>query len=149
MVLKKLLLNLKFLAVFVIVLGIFIYILYDYNFTNISSYIFTTIHSDALGWDYFYTTNNIYADSINKFKDDLICIQGFQNTLGTPVDGYDVTDLRVFKEMFFKGHGQLCIFSPDRIIKVNGIIVNNTELYTVHPNLVNYFFELFGINNLR
>ena len=147
--LKKLLFNFLFLAVFVIVLGIFIYILNDYSFTNISSYIFTTIHSDALGAHYIYITNNIFADSISNFKDDLIVIQSHQTSLGTPVNGYEITDLRLFKEFFFKGDGKLCIFSPDHIIKVNGLIVNNTDLYTVHPNLVLYFFDLFGIDLLR
>lgn len=143
MVLKKVNLKVLFLAVFVIVLGI--YILYDYSFTNIFNSIFTNIHSDVVGYHLEYTTNHIYADSIDNFKDDLIVIQSQQGFLGIPVDGYDVTDLKTFKEMFFKGYGKLCIFSPDQQIKVNGLIVNNTDLYTVHPNLVDYFFELFGI----
>lgn len=146
------LLNKKLLIIIlglVIVSGMLIYILNDNSFTNLFDYIFTTIHSDPTGFVYYYTTNDIYADSIAKFKDDLIFIQSFQQSLGIPVDGYEVTDLKVFKEMFFKGHGQLCIFSPDQIIKVNGIILNKTELYTVHPHLVDYFFELFGINDIR
>jgi hypothetical protein len=135
------------LSLIIIILSIFIY--NDYSFTNLYDNIFTTIHCDPSGLNFYYITNNIYADSIDNFKDDLICIQSFQGALGTPVDGYEVTDLRVFKEMFFKGEGQLCIFSPDQNIKVNGIMLNNkTDLYTVHPNLVHHFFDLFGIDNI-
>jgi hypothetical protein len=143
--------NIKILIIIlslITILSIFIYNVY--SFTNLYFNYFTTIHChcDPVGYDYFYTTNTIYADSIDNFKDDLICVQSFQESLGTPVNGYDVTNIKVFKEMFFKGEGKLCIFSPDRIIKVNGIILNNAELHTVHPNLVDYIFELFGINNI-
>ena len=143
--------NIKILIIILLllitILSIFIY--NDYSFTNLYYNIFTTIHCDPSGYNFYYKTNTIYADSISKFKDDLICIQSFQQKLATPVNGYEITDLKTFKEMFFQGYGQLCIFSPDQIIKVNGLIVNNKELYTVDPHLVNYFFELFGIDDLR
>ena len=142
--------NLKILIIIlslITILSIFIY--NDYSFTNLYGNIFTTIHCDPLGYHFHYTTSDIYDDSIVKLKDDLIAIQSYQGTLGTPVNGFEVTDLRIFKEMFFKGHGKLCIFSLDQNIRVNGIIVNNSELYTVDPNLVHYFFDLFGINDMQ
>jgi hypothetical protein len=126
MFLKKLLLNLLFLSVFVIVLGIFIYILNDNSFTNISSYIFTTIHCDPIN---------------DVFKDQLIILQSFHDYLVVPVDGYDIVDEDVFMDMFKNRSGKLgliqcstnvtgglsfkgpCVYT----IKVNNII------HTVHP----------------
>jgi len=143
----------KNIKILIIILSLFtilsIFIYNDYSFTNLYGKIFATIHCDPLGYHLHYTTSDIYHPSIEKLKDDLIAIQAFQGTLGTPVDGFEVTDLRIFKEMYFKGEGKLCIFSLDQNIRVNGIIVNNSELYTVHPNLVNYFFDLFGINDMQ
>lgn len=147
MLLNKIIKILIIIFSLITILNIFIY--NDYSFTNLYDNIFTTINCDALGYIYDYKTHDIYHDSIEQFKDDLICIQSFQDRLGTPANGYDVTNLKSFKEMFFQGYGKLCIFSPDQVIKVNGIIVNNTDLFTVHPDLVNYFFDLFGIDNLR
>jgi hypothetical protein len=142
--------NIKILIIIlslITILSIFIY--NDYSFTNLYYNIFTTIHCDPSGYIIHYTSNTIYADSIDQFKDDLICIQSFQGTLGTPVNGFEVTELRIYKEMFFKEHGQLCIFSLEQNLRVNGIIVNNAELYTVHPDLIHSFFDLFGIDLLN
>jgi hypothetical protein len=130
----------------VIISGIFIYNIDDDSFTNFYNSIFTTIYCDAAGIDYTYVSNTVYVDQVVKFRDDLICIHSFQHLLNNPVEAYEITDFTLYRDMLFKGDGKLCIFTPDQIIIVNGLIVNNTDLYTVHPDLVFKLFDLFGID---
>jgi hypothetical protein len=140
--------NIKILIIIlglITILSIFIYNLNDDSFTNLHNYIFRTIYSDVVGYHFDFITNDFYTCTVDKFRDDLICIQSLQDTLGTPNDGYEIKEYRLFKEMFFKGHGKLCIFSPDQINKVNGLIINNVILHTVDPVVVDEFLELFNI----
>lgn len=138
MSLKNLLFNLLSLAVFFIVLGIFIYILNDYSFTNISSYITTTI----------------YCDAEDEIRDQLIILQSFHDKLVTPMDGYDIVDDNVFIDMFHNRSGRLGYIQcsdGDTGHWNNGPVVYimevNRKIHTVHPYLVDILFEKYRINS--
>jgi len=130
MFLKKLVLNLLFFTVFVIVLGLFIYNLNGNSFTNIYNYIFTTIHCDAL----------------EEFKDQLIILQSFQDYLVIPCDGYDIENKDVFLDMFDNKSGKLGYIRCSDAPAGQYFIEVNNKTYSVHPYLVDIIFERFGIN---
>jgi hypothetical protein len=125
--------NLKLIIVglvTVIILGIFIYNLSDNSFTNIFNYIFTTIHCDEKA----------------EYKDFLIIIQSFHDSLVVPVDGYDIVNEDVFLDMYDNQSGKIGFIEYGKNKKGMYFIEVNKKVHTVHPYLVDIIFERFGIN---
>ncbi len=146
----------------VILLGYFIYSLYNNIFTGVKNintnliinsllevtvvvilgvFIYTLYKFIYINLNAFDFTN-LYClvERINGDKAkilSLVIMELLQYIVGIPANGYDITSLSVFNEMI--EIGELCI-APVNEVYVNCIEVNN-RFYTVHPNIVGLYLD--------
>jgi hypothetical protein len=121
------LLKFTFVAVSVIVVGIFIYSFHDI--------IFTTVYND-----------HEFEKSLPEIVSELQAIRELQPQVGVPNGGYDfgLDFYLFFLDLFKEKSSHLNVLSVDGVY-VNCIITNNV-LHTVHPELIALLFILYLLN---